>query len=89
MLFKEGKFVDYIEESGIGPGQYYPVVSLQNSGHEVRFTSVQNPKKISIPNAKERNRLRVMRGNSRGGFGGGRGGFGAFGRMNGFDGEEE
>lgn len=40
MLFVEGRFQDYIEEKTVAPGLYFPVVSLQNSGHEVRFTTV-------------------------------------------------
>lgn len=58
MLFVEGRFQEYIEEKSIPPGVYYPVVSLQNSGHEVRFATVQNPKKLHIPNVRERLAIR-------------------------------
>jgi len=54
LLFREGQFVDYIEENSIAPGVYYPVASLQNSGHEVRFTAVPNPAKLIIPSTRER-----------------------------------
>jgi hypothetical protein len=61
LLFKEGQFVDYIEEGTITPGQYFPVVCLQNSGHEVRFTTITNPKKLVIPSHKDRARIKGQR----------------------------
>jgi hypothetical protein len=71
LLFREGQFIDYIEENTVVPGTYYPVASLQNSGHEVRFTTMLNPKKLEIPSARERQKIRGTRRGFRGGHRGG------------------